>query len=134
MRNSLVARLFLLMGLLPVLALQACAEKEMAYTLPLNEIRVIPLQVSETGYTPSLIQASLGDRLLLEVENRVARTHYLTLKNSRGEFIRSVVLPAGQPVEIPLLITEEGIWTFYGEKPLRDSPFFQGRIQVEPRP
>jgi hypothetical protein len=133
MKKRVVARSFLLPALALALVLPACADKEMAYTLPLNEVRVVPVQLAEAGYTPSLIEAQQGDRLLLQVENMAARTHYLTVKNPRGGFIRSVVLPAGETVMIPLLLTEGGIWSFYGEDSVQGPVNTRGTIGVTPR-
>ncbi|MEZ4599723.1 MAG: hypothetical protein R2940_08035 [Syntrophotaleaceae bacterium] len=122
---------FALLSLL--LLLPACSEKEVAYTLPLGEERVIRVQLDDARFTPSMIQALHGDRLLLQVYNTESKTHYLTVKNPRGDFIRSVVLPAGETVQIPLLLTDEGVWRFYGEKPLQESNGMQGSITAVAR-
>lgn len=117
--------------LLLIVLLPACAGKPTVYTVPLNGVeRVVSLQADSFSFAPSIIRAHQGDRLLLKVTNEAGIRHNLTVRNPRGELIRDILLPAGETVEVPLLLTDEGIWEFFCNKPMHETLGMAGRIEA----
>jgi uncharacterized cupredoxin-like copper-binding protein len=117
--------------LLLLLLLSACAGQPTVYTVPQNGAeRVVSLQADSFSFAPSIIRAHQGDRLLLRVSNMAGIRHNLTVRNPRGELIRDVHLPAGETVEVPLLLTDEGTWEFVCNKPLHETLGMAGRIEA----
>lgn len=119
------------LGILLILVLPGCAGQRTVFSVPPGGGAIIvPMQADSFSFSPGIIRARQGDRLVLRVANAAGMEHNLTVDDPLGRRVLSVDLPAGETVEVPLELTEGGIWAFYCDKPLHKSLGMTGRIEA----
>lgn len=88
------------------------------------------MEASSFDFKPNYIQAHQGDRIVFEIKNVSDSEHDFTIKNPRGEILKSVDLPPHATVNVPIAVDEAGTYPFYCDKPFHSSLGMKGKVEV----
>ncbi len=91
---------------------------------------VVTVEASSYKFSPNRIERRGEGKLTLEVKNVSSHDHNLTVKNPRGEILKSVDLPPNQTVPVSISLPEAGTYEFYCDKPFHSSLGMKGSIVV----
>jgi uncharacterized cupredoxin-like copper-binding protein len=115
------------------LVIWGCAPGTVVYNVPAAGAgRVVAMTASSFEFSPAVINAHQGDRLVLKVTNSAGLDHNLTIKNPEGTMIQSVPLPAGKTVEVELKLIEAGHYRYYCNRPFHSTLGMTGNIESLP--
>jgi plastocyanin len=92
--------------------------------------KAVMITASSFKFEPNVIQAQRGDVLALKIENVSDGAHNLTIKDPRGDIVKSVDLPARETVHLVVDFPEAGVYEIYCDKPFHDTMGMKGRIEV----
>jgi plastocyanin len=115
-----------------LLALAGCATGQSGksvVSVPKGQ-EAVAMEASDFNFQPSEIQLTKKGTFKLNVKNTSSATHNITIKNPRGEVIRSVDIPVGETVPVTVDLPEVGVYEFYCDKPLHATMGMKGRIVV----
>jgi plastocyanin len=118
------------------LAVAALAAGAYGHRQPLTVVNapegkaVVEMKASDFKFTPNNLEARAGDRLEFRIENVSGKNHNFTIKNPRGEILRSVALPAHQTVTLTLDLPDDGTYHFYCDVDLDAALGMKGWITV----
>ncbi len=88
------------------------------------------MTASNFKFDPSVVQAKVGDNILLEIRNTSSGTHNFALKDPKGKVIKSIDLPPNQKTTVKISLKEAGVYKFYCDKPFHPSMGMKGRLEV----
>lgn len=114
------------------LALAGCATGQSGksvVSVPKGQ-EAVAIEASNFNFQPNEIQLSKKGTLKLNVKNTSSATHNITIKNPRGEVIKSVDIPVGETVPVTVDLPEAGVYEFYCNKPFHAAMGMKGRIVV----
>ena len=129
MQNKFMKLLMICLGLL--LVLSACAGLQQQ--VPVGSVegaKTITMEADSFKFTPNNIKASQGDELTIKITNVADAGHDFTIKDPKGQIIKSVDLPSMQSVEIRINLSEAGQYDFYCDKPFHSLFGMKGQIEV----
>lgn len=110
-----------------------CAPGTGVYNVPAGSAnQAVTMTASSFEFSPAIIHAHRGDRLLFKVTNRAGLDHNLTIEDPQGKTIQSVPLPAGKTVEVELNLTEAGLYHYFCNRPLHSTLGMTGTIESRP--
>ncbi len=92
--------------------------------------KVIEIEASSFNFTPNNIKATQGDEIVFRVKNVSGSIHNFTIKDPKGQIIKSVDLPGNEITEIDAVLSEAGEYEFYCDKTLHSSLGMKGQIEV----
>ena len=114
-----------------LLILSACAGLQQQVTVGSVEGRkMVTLEADSFKFTPNNIKANQGDEIVIKIVSTSDAGHNFTIKDPRGQIIKTLDLPSKQTVEIKIDLSEPGEYTFYCDKPLHSSFGMKGQIEV----
>jgi plastocyanin len=109
----------------------ACANRQPLVTIgPARGETVVTMTASDFKFVPNNIKAHRGDVLLLEIENTSGGGHNFTIKDPQGRPLQSVTLPAKKTVTVKLVLSDDGTYEFYCDRPLHAAFGMKGWIQA----
>lgn len=114
------------------LALAGCATGQSGksvVSVPKGQ-EAVAIEASNFNFQPNEIQLSKKGTLKLNVKNTSSATHNITIKNPRGEVIKSVDIPVGETVPVTVDLPEAGVYELYCNKPFHATMGMKGRIVV----
>jgi uncharacterized cupredoxin-like copper-binding protein len=82
---------------------------------PLPSERALDVTVTTAGYEPALLEAQVGEMLIIRLRNRDTIAHNLTLELPTG--VRSISVEAGVDVLLSLPVRHAGSFRFYCSVP-----------------
>lgn len=110
-----------------------CTPGTVVYKVPAGGTeRVVAMTASNFEFSPAVIKAHQGDRLVLKVTNSAGLDHNLTIKDPQGGILQDVPLPAGKTVEIKVALTEAGDYPYLCGRPFHSTLGMTGRIESLP--
>jgi plastocyanin len=114
------------------LAMGACGHRQPLVVVTAPEGKaVVDMKASDYKFTPNNLGARAGDSLEFRIENVSGKNHNFTIKNPKGDTIRSVALPAHQAVTFTLDLPVEGTYHFYCDIDLHSALGMKGWITVK---
>jgi plastocyanin len=113
------------------LAAGACGHRQPLTVVNAPEGKaVVEMKTSDFKFTPNNLEARAGDRLEFRIENVSGKDHNFTIKNPKGEILRSVALLAHQTVTLTLAPPADGTYHFYCDVDLHSTLGMKGWITV----
>jgi uncharacterized cupredoxin-like copper-binding protein len=93
--------------------------------------RVIHMNASNFEFEPNNLRIPKPGPVTLAVENISNTEHNFTIKNPKGQVLKSVDLPPKKKTSITFDLPEPGKYAFYCDKPFHASFGMKGQIQVD---
>lgn len=88
------------------------------------------MTASNFKFEPAVIQARVGDNLSLEIRNTASGAHNFTLKDPKGQILKSYDLPPNQKITVRVSLREPGVYEFFCDKPFHSTMGMKGRLEV----
>lgn len=89
---------------------------------------IVTLTMTESGFSPSLLKVSIGDRVKIYLKNRDQREHNLVIE--RFGIVTSAMAPQAENY-VEFTANEKGEWPFFSDAPGQVEEPFRGRLKVE---
>ncbi len=129
MQNRFRRSVMICLGLVFILSACAGLQQQMMVGSAGGE-KTITMEASSFKFMPNNMKAHQGDEILIKITNVSDVGHDFTIKNPRGEVIKSVDLPSKQTVEVKINLADAGEYTFYCDKPFHSSFGMKGQIEA----
>jgi plastocyanin len=118
------------------LAVAALAAGAWGHRQPLTVVNapegkaMVEMKASDFKFTPNNLEARAGDRLEFRIETVSGKDHNFTIKNPKGEILRSVALLAHQTVTLTLDPPAHATYHFYCDDDLHSALGMKGWITM----
>lgn len=99
---------------------------------PEQGTRVLDMTATSFEFQPNNIKVPEPGALKLTIENISGTAHNLTIKNPKGQVLKSVDLPSEKTVSVTVDLPASGKYEFYCDRPLHATLGMKGQIQVGP--
>lgn len=93
---------------------------------------VIEMTASNMKFEPDVVRAQVGDNITLDIKNIASGSHNFTLKDPKGQVMKSVDLSPNQTATVKISLKEAGVYEFYCDKPFHATMGMKGRLEVAP--
>ena len=117
-------------GIAILLAVAACASKQPPVTIGKPGEKAVVIQADNFKFEPNNFKAGKGDEITLRLENISNKEHNFTIKDPKGQKLKSVDIRPMEKVTVKIKLSNSGVYEFYCDKPLHSSFGMKGKIVV----
>ncbi len=91
----------------------------------------VDMKASSFKFDPAVINARVGETLVLNVTNVSGEKHNITVKDPSGKVIADMDMGAHQVVSMEISLPTAGVYPFYCDVDLHTTLGMKGRIEVK---
>jgi uncharacterized cupredoxin-like copper-binding protein len=114
-----------------LLVLASCAGLQKQITLSGEEgENVVEMKADSFKFEPNNIRVFEGTAIVFRVENASGSKHNFTIKDPKGQILKSVDLPPKKITDIEISFNEPGIYEFYCDKPFHSAFGMNGQVEA----